>query len=140
MEKRNQVQHLVEWIISPGKADAFKNSATMVSIIILMIVFSTFLASRLGKNVWTSTLLMVLFGVIGITGLLKLRNPVIVELGAIGFVADIVWELYGTGNRLWGYYHSPFYMIGGTLPIEVAVLYFFLGMTAAVYALCRLKE
>ncbi|MGA3406511.1 MAG: hypothetical protein ABSD49_12335 [Candidatus Bathyarchaeia archaeon] len=140
MEKRNQVQHLIEWIISPGKADAFKNSATMVSIIILMIVFSTFLASRLGKNVWTSTLLMVLFGVIGITGLLKLRNPVIVELGAIGFVADIVWELYGTGNRLWGYYHSPFYMIGGTLPIEVAVLYFFLGMTAAVYALCRLKE
>jgi len=140
MEKRNQVQHLIEWIISPGKADAFKNSATMVSIIILMIVFSTFLASRLGKNVWTSTLLMVLFGVIGITGLLKLRNPVIVELGAIGFVADIVWELYGTGNRLWGYYHSQFYMIGGTLPIEVAVLYFFLGMTAAVYALCRLKE
>jgi hypothetical protein len=140
MEKRNQVQHLIEWIISPGKADAFKNSATMVSIIILMIVFSTFLASRLGKNVWTSTLLMVLFGVIGIAGLLKLRNPVIVELGAIGFVADIVWELYGTGNRLWGYYHSPFYMIGGTLPIEVAVLYFFLGMTAAVYALCRLKE
>ena len=129
MEKRNQVQHLIEWIISPGKADAFKNSATMVSIIILMIVFSTFLASRLGKNVWTSTLLMVLFGVIGITGLLKLRNPVIVELGAIGFVADIVWELYGTGNRLWGYYHSPFYMIGGTLPIEIAVLYFFLGMT-----------
>lgn len=140
MEKRNQVQHLIEWIISPGKADAFKNSATMVSIIILMIVFSTFLASRLGKNVWTSTLLMVLFGVIGITGLVKLRNPVILELGAIGFVADIVWELYGTGNRLWGYYHSPFYMIGGTLPIEVAVLYFFLGMTAAVYALCRLKE
>ena len=140
MEKRNQVQHLIEWIISPGKADAFKNSATMVSIIILMIVFSTFLASRLGKNVWTSTLLMVLFGVIGIAGLLKLRNPVIVELGAIGFVADIVWELYGTGNRLWGYYHSPFYMIGGTLPIEVAVLYFFLGMTAAVYALYRLKE
>jgi len=140
MEKRNQVQHLIEWIISPGKADAFKNSATMVSIIILMIVFSTFLASRLGKNVWTSTLLMVLFGVIGITGLLKLRNPVIVELGAIGFVADIVWELYGTENRLWSYYHSPFYMIGGTLPIEVAVLYFFLGMTAAVYALCRLKE
>ena len=140
MEKRNQVQHLIEWVISPGKADAFKNSVTMVSIIILMIVFSTFLASRLGKNVWTSTLLMVLFGVIGIAGLLKLRNPVIVELGAIGFVADIVWELYGTGNRLWGYYHSPFYMIGGTLPIEVAVLYFFLGMTAAVYALCRLKE
>ncbi len=140
MEKRNQVQHLIEWIISPGKADAFKNSVTMVSIIILVIVFSTFLASRLGKNVWTSTLLMVLFGVIGIAGLLKLRNPVIVELGAIGFVADIVWELYGTGNRLWDYYHSPFYMIGGTLPIEVAVLYFFLGMTAAVYALCRLKE
>jgi hypothetical protein len=83
---------------------------------------------------------MVLFGVIGIAGLVKLRNPVILELGAIGFVADIMWELYGTGNRLWVYYHSPFYMIGGTLPIEVAVLYFFLGMTAAVYALYRLKE
>jgi hypothetical protein len=31
-------------------------------------------------------------------------------------------------------------MIGGTLPIEIAVLYFFLGMTAAVYALYRLKK
>ncbi|MGA8903782.1 MAG: hypothetical protein WB661_02100 [Candidatus Bathyarchaeia archaeon] len=140
MEKRNQVQHVIDWVISPGKADGFKNSVTIVSIIISVIIFSTFLASQFGKNVWTSTLLMVLFGVIGITGLVKLRNPVILELGAIGFVADIVWELYGTGNRLWGYYHSPFYMIGGTLPIEVAVLYFFLGMTAAVYALCRLKE
>jgi hypothetical protein len=140
VEKRNQVQHVIDWVISPGKADGFKNSVTIVSIIISVIIFSTFLASQLGKNVWTSTLLMVLFGVIGITGLVKLRNPVILELGAIGFVADIVWELYGTGNRLWGYYHSPFYMIGGTLPIEVAVLYFFLGMTAAVYALCRLKE
>jgi len=140
MEKRNQVQHVIESTISPGKANPFKNSVTIVSIIILVIVFSTFLASQLGKNVWTSTLLVVLFGVIGIAGLVKLRNPVIVELGAIGFVADIVWELYGTGNGLWGYYHSPFYMIGGTLPIEVAVLYFFLGMTAAVYALYRLKE
>jgi hypothetical protein len=140
MEKRNQVQHLIQWIISPGKTDAFKNSVTMVSIIILVIVFSTFLASRLGKNVWTSTLLMVLFGVIGIAGLLRLRNPVILELGAIGFVADIAWELYGTGNRLWGYYHSPFYMIGGTLPIEVAVLYFFLGMTAAAFVLYRLQK
>jgi hypothetical protein len=140
MEKRNQVQRVIEWTISPGKANAFKNSVTIVSIIILVIIFSTFLASQLGKNVWTSTLLMVLFGVIGIAGLVKLRNPVILELGAIGFVADIVWELYGTGNRLWDYYHSPFYMIDGTLPIEVAVLYFFLGMTAAVYALYRLKE
>ena len=140
MEKRNQVQHVIEWTISPGKVSVFKNSVTIVSIIILVIVFSTFLASQLGKNVWTSTLLMILFGAIGIAGLVKLRNPVILELGAIGFVADIVWELYGTGNRLWGYYHSPFYMIDGTLPIEVAVLYFFLGMTAAVYALYRLKE
>ena len=140
MEKRDQVQRLIEWIISPVQAYAFKNSVTIVSIIILVIVFSTFLASQLGKNVWTSTLLMVLFGVIGIAGLLKLKNPVILELGAIGFVADIVWELYGTRNRLWSYYHSPFYMIDGTLPIEVAVLYFFLGMTAAVYALYRLKE
>ena len=140
MKKRNQVQHIIEWAISPGKADAFKNSVTIVSIIILVIIFSTSLASQLRKDVWTSTLLMVLFGVIGIAGLLKLRHPVILELGVIGFVADIVWELYGTGNRMWGYYHSPFYMIGGTLPIEVAVLYFFLGMTAAVYVLYRLKE
>ena len=140
MGKRNQVQHVIEWTIAAGKADALKNSVTIVSIMILGIIFSTFLASHLGRNVWTSTLLMVLFGVIGITGLVKLRNPVILELGAIGFVADIVWELYGTGNRLWSYYHSPLYMIGGTLPIEIAVLYFFLGMTAAVYALCRLKE
>ena len=140
MGKRNQVQHVIEWAISAGKVDAFKNSVTIVSIMILVIIFSTFLASQLGRNVWTSTLLMVLFGVIGIAGLVKLRNPVILELGAIGFVADIVWELYGTGNRLWDYYHSPFYMIDGTLPIEVAVLYFFLGMTAAVYALYRLKE
>ena len=140
MEKRNPVQHVIDWVISPGKVDGFKRSFTIVSIIILAIVFSTFLASQLGKNVWTSTLLIVLFGVIGITGLVKLRKLVILELGAIGFVADIVWELYGTGNRLWGYYHSPFYMIGGTLPIEIIILYFFLGMTAAVYALCRLKE
>ena len=81
-----------------------KNSVTIVSIISLVIMFSTFLASQLGKNVWTSTLLMALFGVIGIAGLVKLRNPVILELGVIGFVADTVWELYGTGNRLWGYY------------------------------------
>jgi hypothetical protein len=140
MEKQNQVQRVIEWTISPGKTNALKNSVTIVSIIILVIIFSTFLASQLGKNVWTSTLLMILFGVIGIAGLVKLRNPVILELGAIGFVADVVWELYGTGDRLWNYYHSPFYMIDGTLPIEVAVLYFFLGMTAAVYALYRLKE
>jgi len=117
-----------------------KNSGTIVSITILVILFSTFLASQLGKNVWTSTFLMVLFGVIGIAGLVKLRHPVILELGAIGFVADTVWELYGTGNRLWSYYHSPFYMIGGTLPIEVAVLYFFLGMTAAAFVLYRLQK
>jgi len=117
-----------------------KNSVTIVSILILVIIFSTFLASQLGKNVWTSTLLMVLFGVIGIAGLVKLRHPVILELGAIGFVADTVWELYGTGNRLWGYYDSPFYMIGGTLPIEVAVLYFFLGMTAAAFVLYRMQK
>jgi len=140
MEKRNQVRHIIDWVISPGITDGFKNSVAIVTIIILAIIFSTFVASQLGKNVWTSTLLMVLFGVIGITGLVRLRKPVILELGAIGFVADIVWELYGTRNRLWDYYHSPFYMIGGTLPIEVAVLYFFLGMTAAVYALYRLKE
>ncbi len=117
-----------------------QNSVPMVSIIILVIIPSTFLASQLGKNVWTSTVLMVLFGVIGIAGLVKFRNPVILELGAIGFVADTVWELYGTGNRLWGYYSSPFYMIGGTLPIEIAVLYFFLGMTAATYVLYRLEK
>jgi hypothetical protein len=140
MGKRNQVQHVIKWTISAGKADAFKNSARIVSIMILAIIFSTFLAGQLGRNIWTSTLLMVLFGVIGMAGLVKLRNPVILELGAIGFVADIVWELYGTRNRLWSYYHSPFYMIGGTLPIEIAVLYFFLGMTAAVYALYRLEK
>ena len=83
---------------------------------------------------------MILFGVIGIAGLVKFRDPVILELGIIGFVADIVWELYGTGNQLWVYYDSPFYMIRGTLPIEVTVLYFFLGMTAAVYALFRLRK
>jgi len=31
-------------------------------------------------------------------------------------------------------------MIGGTLPIEVPVLYFFLGMTAPVYVLHRLEK
>jgi len=137
MGKRNQVQHVIEWTNS-GKA--FKNSVTIVSIMILAIIFCTFLANQLGRNVWTSTLLMVLFGVIGIAGLVKLRNPVILELGAIGLVADIVWELYGTRNRLWSYYHSPFYMIGGTLPIEIAVLYFFLGMTAAAFVLYRLEK
>ena len=116
------------------------NSVNLVSIIILVIIFSTFLASQLGKNVWTSTLLMVLFGVTGITGLVELRHTVILELGVIGFVADTVWELYGTGNRLWSYYNSPFYMIGGTLPIEITVLYFFLGMNAAAYVLCRLQK
>ena len=114
-----------------------KNSVTMVSILTLVIILSTFLASQLGRNMWTSTLLMILFGVIGIAGLAKFRDPIILELGVIGLVADTVWELYGTGNRLWDYYGSPFYMIGGTVPIEVAVLYFFLGMTAAVYVLYR---
>ena len=137
MGNRDQVQHVIEWTNS-GKA--FKNSVTIVSIMILAIIFCTFLANQLGRNVWTSTLLMVLFGVIGIAGLVKLRNPVILELGAIGLVADIVWELYGTRNRLWSYYHSPFYMIGGTLPIEIAVLYFFLGMTAAAFVLYRLEK
>jgi hypothetical protein len=114
-----------------------KDSVTTLSIVISCIIFSTFLASQLGKNIWTSTLLLVLFGGIGTVGLVKLRNFVIVELGVIGFAADIVWELYGTRNRLWDYYGSPFYVIGGTLPIEVTVLYFFLGMTAAVYVLYR---
>jgi hypothetical protein len=31
-------------------------------------------------------------------------------------------------------------MIGGTLPIEVAVLYFFLGITAAAFVPYRLQE
>jgi len=118
----------------------FENSVTIVSIVIFVVLVSTFLAGQLGKNVWTSTLLMVLFGAIGIGGLVKFRHPVILELGAIGFVADTVWELYGTGSRLWSYYHSPFYMIGGTLPIEVAILYFFLGMTAAAFVLFRLRR
>ena len=83
---------------------------------------------------------MILFGVIGIAGLAKFRDPIILELGVIGFVADTVWELYGTGNRLWGYYGSPFYMIGGTLPVEVPILYLFLGMTAAVFAILRSKK
>ncbi|MCJ7455211.1 hypothetical protein MUP07_00530 [Candidatus Bathyarchaeota archaeon] len=117
-----------------------KNSVTIVSIITLVIIFSTFLASQLGRNIWTSAFLMILFGVIGIAGLAKFRDPIILELGVIGFVADTVWELYGTGNRLWSYYGSPFYMIGGTLPIEVPVLYFFLGMTAPVYVLHRLEK
>jgi len=117
-----------------------KSSVTTVSIIISIIVFSTFLASQLGRNIWTSTFLMILFGAIGIAGLVKFRDPVILELGVVGFAADAVWELYGTGNRLWDYYGSPFYMIGGTLPIEVTVLYFFLGMTAAAYILFRLQK
>ena len=83
---------------------------------------------------------MILFGVIGIAGLAKFIDPVILGLGVIGFVADTVWELYGTVNRLWGYYGSPFYMIGGTLPIEVALSYFLLGMTAAVYVLYRFEK
>jgi len=117
-----------------------KNSVTIVSIITLAIIFSTFLASQLGRNIWTSTFLMILFGVIGIAGLAKFRDPIILELGVIGLVADTVWELYGTANQLWGYHGSPFYMIGGTLPIEVPVLYFFLGMTAPVYVLHRLEK
>lgn len=117
-----------------------KNSVTVVSILSLVIILSTFLASQLGRNMWTSTFLMILFGVIGLAGLAKFRDPIILELGVIGLVADTVWELYGTGNRLWDYYGSPFYMIGGTLPIEVAVLYFFLGMTAAVYVLYRFEK
>jgi hypothetical protein len=117
-----------------------KNSVTIVSIFTLVILSSTFLAGQLGRNMWTSTFLMILFGVVGIAGLAKFRDPIILELGVIGLVADTVWELYGTGNRLWGYYGSPFYMIRGTLPIEVAVLYFFLGMTAAVYVLYRFEK
>ena len=55
-------------------------------------------------------------------------------------VNDILLESGFIPYRLWGYYDSPSYMIGGTLPIEVAVLYFFLGMTAAVYVLYRLEK
>jgi hypothetical protein len=117
-----------------------KNSVATVSTLTLIILGATFLANRLGRNIWTSTLLMIMFGIIGTVGLFKLREPVILELGVVGFVADIVWELYGTQNQLWGYYASPFYMIGGTLPIEVTVLYFFLGMTAATYALYGSKN
>jgi hypothetical protein len=117
-----------------------KNSVATVSTLTLIILGATFLANQLGRNIWTSTLLMILFGIIGTVGLVKLREPVILELGVIGFVADIVWEIYGTQNQLWGYYASPFYMIGGTLPIEVTVLYFFLGMTAATYALYGSKN
>ena len=117
-----------------------KNSVTMVSVIALVIICSTALASQLGRNVWTSTFLVIVFGIIGISGLAKFRDPLILELGVVGFVADIAWELYGTGSQLWGYHGSPFYMIRGTLPVEVTVLYFFLGMTAAVYVLSRLER
>src|SRR3972149_740032 len=115
-----------------------RKSVTIISVFTLGIVFFPFLSSQLGRNIWMSAFLMILFGVIGIAGLAKFRDPIILELGVIGFVADTVWELYGTVNRLWGYYGSPFYMIGGTLPIEVALSYFLLGMTAAVYVLYRL--
>jgi hypothetical protein len=87
-----------------------------------------------------TTFLVILFGFIGIAGFVKFRNLIILELGIIGFVADISWELYGTGNKLWNYHNSPFYMLGGTLPIEVVILYFFLGMTAAVYVFYRLEK
>jgi hypothetical protein len=55
----------------------------------LVIVFSAFLASQLGRNTWTSTFLVILFGVVGIAGLAKLRDTKILELGVIGLGADM---------------------------------------------------
>ena len=75
---------------------------------------------------------------IGTMGLLYFRNLVIIELGLIGFFADLIWELYGTQKGWWGYKKSKIFMIR-KVPIEIPFLVFTLGMAGAAIIMFLLQ-
>lgn len=82
--------------------------------------------------------LLYLLAFVGIASLLTFRNMISIEVGLIGAVADVIFELWGTKEGLWTYYQDSVYKIGGRLPIEITLSYFFLGILAANYIFFRL--
>jgi hypothetical protein len=90
------------------------------------------------KN-WWGTLCMFLVASIGITGFFLSKNSLIIEFGMIVFTIGFIQELRGMKKKLWLYSSSPIYMIAGRIPIEIALSYLFLGMTAATYIIFRLS-
>jgi hypothetical protein len=76
---------------------------------------------------------------VGVLGIITYRNFIIIELGLLGALCDLVYELYGTKKGWWSYDNShSHYMIAGRLPIGVVFTYFCMGMVAATYVLSRL--
>ncbi|MBS3064985.1 MAG: hypothetical protein J4451_00605 [DPANN group archaeon] len=76
--------------------------------------------------------------IVSVIGFLVYRDFVIIELGIIGFVADLLYELYGTAKGWWSYDFLSIYVIAGRLPIEIPLAYFFMGASAVVFVLFRL--
>lgn len=85
-----------------------------------------------GDIIFFSTILILL--VIGIIGFFFFRENVILELAIIGFIGDLLWELFGTNNGWWKYKKSRFFMIKD-VPIEIPFLVFSIGMGGATMIL-----
>ncbi len=85
-----------------------------------------------GNLVFFSTIIVLL--IVGIAGFLFYRETVILELAMIGFIGDLLWELFGTNNGWWEYKKSKIFMIGD-VPIEIPFLVFSIGMAGATMIL-----
>ena len=79
-------------------------------------------------------------GSIGLAGLVTYQNPIIIELGLLGALCDLLYELYGTKKGWWTYDNShSSHMIAGRVPVGVVFTYFCMGMVAVTYVLFRLS-
>jgi uncharacterized membrane protein len=90
------------------------------------------------KGGYVQAAMLVILALIGSLGFLTYKNFIIIELGLIGFVADLIYELYGTAKGWWSYNYSSIYVIASRVPIEVPLMYFFMGAMAALFVLWRL--
>jgi uncharacterized membrane protein len=95
-------------------------------------------AALLIKHGLPQNITLIGLAIVSVIGFLTYRNFVIIELGIIGFVADLLYELYGTGKGWWNYDFLSIYVIAGRLPIEIPLAYFFMGASAVVFVLFRL--
>ncbi|MEM5804882.1 MAG: hypothetical protein QXU82_03530 [Candidatus Aenigmatarchaeota archaeon] len=71
-------------------------------------------------------------------GMLYYRHISILLVGGLAMLLDLGWECYLTKKGLWSYKRSRFFMIFGRIPLEVPLIYFFVGAAVSIYILFRL--
>jgi len=96
-----------------------------------MRVTPTFLGEKIKKAPLQEHFTLVISMVIGLLVFVLYRQQVMLEVGLILALIDVYWELHGTGKGWWSYKKSVFYDIRGSVPIEIPVTHFFLGIIAA---------